>query len=393
MFDPYGEIARLRKEDPVHYVDHMALWFVTRYDDVKRLLSDAEIGTPDRRAWEFYEPAPEGSYTRWIEDHSLFALERDDHRRVRRLVTAAFNPRAIARMDRQIEEVVVRYATPLQDRTGVVDLMAEFTDPIPNTVISRITGVPAEQGDEIRFRRLAQAVIANALPFAPEDVQRQGEEAMGELAAWVREMAAQRQVQPEDDFISDLVSTNDMGDEMTHDEIVMLVAGLISAGSETTALGALVAILSLVQNPEVFDRVKADRSLLPQTVLEIIRHGMGGPGGLPRYAVEDFELRGKRIRKGQMLMMSFGGANRDPEVFENPDQFDITRDNSNLLSFGFGAHYCLGVHLAKAELRASVNALCDFLPTGAQIRDDLMEFRPMGMFDRPINFPVALNRR
>jgi cytochrome P450 len=258
-------------------------------------------------------------------------------------------------------------------------------------VISRITGVPAAGGDEIRFRRLAQAVIANALPFAPEEVQQQGEEAMGELAMWVREMAAERQVRPEDDLISDLVSTNDMGDEMTHDEIVMLVAGLISAGSETTALGALVAILSLVQNPEAFERVKADRSLLPQTVMEIIRHGMGGPGGLPRYAVEDFELRGKKIRKGQMLMMSFGGANRDPEVFENPNQFDITRDNSNLLSFGFGAHYCLGVHLAKAELKASVNALCDFLPTGAQIRDDLMEFRPMGMFNRPTNFPVEFS--
>ena len=112
--------------------------------------------------------------------------------------------------------------------------------------------------------------------------------------------------------------------------------------------------------------MKADRTLVPQTVLEIIRYGMGGPAGLPRYAVRDFEMRGKQIRKGQMLMLSFGGANRDPEVFANPDEFDITRDNSNLLMFGFGAHYCLGVHLAKAELRASVDAMCDFLPTGGR---------------------------
>ena len=89
-----------------------------------------------------------------------------------------------------------------------------------------------------------------------------------------------------------------------------------------------------------------------------------------------------------MLMLSFGGANRDPEVFANPDEFDIRRDNSNLLMFGFGAHYCLGVHLAKAELRASVDALCEFLPTGAEIRNDLMEFRPMGTFERQTNFPV-----
>lgn len=391
MTDPYGEIARLRVEDPVHYVDHMALWFVTRHDDVRRLLSDADVATPDRRAWEFYEPAPEGSYTRWLADNSLLALEREDHRRVRRLVTAAFTPRAIARMDSQILEVVNRYASPLLGQRGIVDLMGQFTDPIPNTVISRITGIPAAGGDEVRFRRLAQAVIAMALPFSPKEVARAGEEAMVELSAWVREMAAERQAEARDDLISDLVSTHDMGDQMTHDEIVTLVAGLISAGSETTSLGALVAIMSLLQHPLVFERVKADRSLVPQTVLEIIRHGMGGPAGLPRYAVTNFELRGRKIRRGQMLMLSFGGANRDPEVFTKPDVFDIDRDHSSILSFGFGAHYCLGVHLAKAELRAVVDALCDVLPTGAEIRPDLMAFRPMGMFNRPTNFPVDLS--
>jgi cytochrome P450 len=391
MEDPYPEIARLRSEEPVHYVDAMALWYITRHEDVKRLLSDIDVATPDRRAWEFYEPAPEGTYTRWLADNNLLALEHDDHRRVRRLVTTAFTPKAIARMESQIAEVVAEFAAPLLGRSGTVDLMGEFTDPIPNTVISRITGVPAASGDEVRFRRLAQAVIANALPFVPEEVAREGEEAMVELSAWVREMALERQQRPQNDLISDLVSTHDMGDEMTHDEIVTLVAGLVSAGSETTALGALVAITSLLQNPYVFEQVKADRSLVPSAVLEIIRHGMGGPAGLPRYATRDFELRGKEIRKGQMLMLSFGGANRDPDFFRHPDVFDITRDNSNLLMFGFGAHYCLGVHLAKAELRASVDAVCDFLPTGAEICPDLMEFRPMGMFERPTNFPVNLS--
>lgn len=388
MVDPYPEIARLRREEPVHYVEAMALWYVTRYEDVKRLLSDTDVATPDRRAWEFYDQAPEGTHTRWLADNNLLALEHDDHRRVRRLVSAAFTPRAIARMESQITEVVAEFAGPLLGRSGTVDLMAEFTDPIPNTVISRITGIPAAGGDEVRFRRLAQAVIANALPFAPEEVAREGEEAMVELSAWVRDMAVERQRRPQDDLISDLVSTHDMGDAMTHDEIVTLVAGLVSAGSETTALGALVTIMSLLQNPSVFEQIKADRTLVPSAVLEIIRHGMGGPAGLPRYATREFELRGQQIRKGQMLLLSFGGANRDPDVFAHPDVFDITRDNSNLLSFGFGAHYCLGVHLAKAELRASVDALCDFLPTGAEICLDLMEFRPMGMFERPTNFPV-----
>ncbi len=388
MVDPHAEIARLRTQDPVHYVEPMALWLVTRHDDVKRCMSDSDVATPDKRAWEFYEPAPAGSYIRWLEDNDLLALEHDDHRRVRRLVTTAFTPKAIARMEIHIDEVVARFAAPLHGRTGVVDLMGEFTDPIPSTVISRITGIPPAGGDELRFRQLAQAVIANALPFAPAEALQQAEQALLELSAWVRAMAAEREAAPQDDLVSDLVTTHDMGDQMTHDEIVSLVTGLVSAGSETTSLGAIAAITSLLENPEVFEQVKADRTLVPQTVLEIIRYGMGGPGGLPRYAVRDFELRGKEIRRGQMLMLSFGGANRDPEVFWNPDEFDITRDNSNLLMFGFGAHYCLGVHLAKAELRASVDAMCDFLPTGAEIRPDLTEYRAMGTFERPTSLPV-----
>ena len=388
MLDPHASIARLRDKDPVHYVEPMALFLVTRHDDVKRLMADTDVATPDKRAWEFYEPAPPGTLIRWLEDNDLLALEHDDHRRVRRLVTAAFTPKAIARMETHIDEVVARFAAPLQGRSGVVDLMGDFTDPIPITVISRITGIPPAGGDELRFRQLAQAVIAQALPFTAADALREAEEALVELSDWVRAMAAEREAQPQDDLISDLVGTHDMGDQMTNDEIVALVTGLVSAGSETTSLGAIAAITSLLQNPYAFERLKADRTLVPHAVLEVIRYGMGGPGGLPRYAVRDFELRGKQIRKGQMLMLSFGGANRDPEVFAEPDAFDITRDNSHLLMFGFGPHYCLGVHLAKAELRASIEAMCEFLPTGAEIRPDLMEVRPMGTFERPANLPV-----
>jgi len=179
-----------------------------------------------------------------------------------------------------------------------------------------------------------------------------------------------------------------MGDQMTSDEIVMMVAGLIVAGSETTALGGMVAIMTLLEHPEVVDAVKADRTLVPKAVLEIIRFGLGGPGALPRYALADFEVGGKDIRRGQMLMLSFGGANRDPGYFEHPNRFDLTRDQSNLLTFGFGAHHCLGMHLAKAELGAIVNAVCDFVPTDAQIWPDLIEFEPLCTFPRPVAFPI-----
>jgi cytochrome P450 len=388
MFDPYPQIASLREEDPVHWVDDRSLWFVTRHEDVKRLLSDADLVTPDRRAWESYKPPGEGTCMHWLAENSLFALEGADHRRVRRLVTAALTPAAVARMDGQISEVVEGCAAPLRGRTGVVDVMTEFTDVIPTTVISRITGIPPAGEDELRFHRLAKPVISNALPFAPPETETEAEEALLELTTWIRELAERRRQTPENDLISDLVTSHDMGDRMTSDEIVMIVAGLIVAGSETTALGGMVAIMTLLEHPIVFDAVRADRSLIPKTVVEVVRFGLGGAGALPRYAVRDFELRGRAIHKGQMVMLSFGGANRDPDVVDDPNSFDVTRDQSSLLTFGYGAHHCLGAHLAKAELGTMINAVCDFLPENAEIQYDVMEFQPLSTFPRPVTLPI-----
>ncbi len=388
LTDPYPRISQLRRDEPVYWVDDHDAWFVTRHEDIRVLLSNADIATPDARAWAKYVAPPEGTYLAWLAEHSLLALEMKDHRRARRLVTAALTPAAIARMDAQIFEVADRFATPLVGRTGVVDVMTEFTDAIPGTVISRLTGIPPTDGDESRFRTLAKLVITNAVPFAPEGSAVLAEQALVELTAWVRELADERRESPQDDLISDLVTTQDMGDQMTNDEVVMMVAGLIVAGSETTALGGMISLMTLLDHPEVFSQIKADRSLIPQTVMEIVRFGMGGPGTLSRYAVVDFELHGVQIRQGDMIMLSFGGANRDPDVFEDPDRFDIDRDHSKMLTFGYGAHHCLGAHLAKAELGSMVDAACRFLPVDAAIRHDQMKFRMIGTFPRPITLPI-----
>jgi cytochrome P450 len=387
VLEPHRVIARLREEDPVHFVPGLGFWMVTRYDDVRRLFTDPDA-TNDPRAFEHYVPPPEGTFIRWASDNGLFSLPPEEHARVRRLVSAAFTPRAIARMDAQVQDVVEQFAAPLRDRTGVVDLMAEFTDPLPNAVISRITGVPARGGEEVRFRQLAQQTIRGFFSFSDEAAKQRGGEAFVELADWARQMAAERRRAPREDLITDLVRARDRGEAMNDDEIVALLAGLLGAGSETTAVGGLVAILTLLDHPDTFERLRADRSLLPNAVNEILRFAFGGGAGLPRYAVRDFELRGKSIRKGQMLLLSFTGAHRDPRVFPEPDRFDIERDTSDLTVFGHGPHYCLGVHLALTELRGMVGAALDFLPPGARHRPDLVRWQRLVFFRRPENLPV-----
>ncbi len=161
--DPAPLLHRLRAEDPVHRVEPFGFWLVTRHDDVKTLFNDPRRVTHDKRRWSAYVPPPQGSLSRWADDHGLFAVGREDHARIRRLVSAAFTPRAIRRMDEQIREVVDRVAAPLRGRHGeVIDLLGDFTQIVPNTVISRLTGVPPGD-DEVRFRELCQSALASFL--------------------------------------------------------------------------------------------------------------------------------------------------------------------------------------------------------------------------------------
>ncbi len=392
--ETYAIIRELREDDPVHQVPGVGFWLVTRHDDVKRLFNDPENVTNDRRAYEHHVPrGEEGSLVRWAENNGLFAMAPEDHARVRRLVSAAFTPRAVARMDDQIRKVVEQFAAPLRGRGGeVLDLMNDFTNPIPNAVISRITGVPPAGDDELRFRELAQTTIRGFFTFSSPEIKKASDEAFTELATWVREMAKERRDAPQEDLISDLIRAQDRDDKLQDDEIITLVTGLIGAGSETTALGGLVAITSLLRNEEAMERLRADRSLIPNAINEIMRWGFGGAGGLPRYAIRDFELRGQTIRKGQMLMLSFAGANRDPRVWEDPDAFDIERDCRELTVFGNGPHYCLGANLARGEMSAMTDAILDILPAGAAVREDLMTFEEVGFFRRPTNLPVEIPR-
>lgn len=393
--DPHPRLARLRAEDPVHRIEPLSLWVILRHDDVKRLFNDDELVTPDRRHWEHHQPAPEGSYLRWAEENSLFALPPAEHARMRRLFSAALTPRAVRRYEQQVRETIERFAAPLRRATGVIDLMATFTNPIPNAVISRITGIPPAGDDERRFCESAQTAIRGVVPLADAEARARAEVAFSEIATWVRELARERRAALRDDMISDLIRAQDRGDQLLDDEIVRMITGLIAAGSETTAIGGATSAMALLRHPDQMELLRRDRSLVPSAVSEILRteFGFGGLGGPTRFAKRDFELRGKWIRKGQMLMLSFGGAGRDPAVYDDPDRFDVTRTSRDLLTLGHGAHYCMGANLARQEMALMIEAMLDFLPPGSRQRDDLAQYQQFGSIRRPLTLPIELGPR
>jgi len=389
--DPAPLVHRLRAEDPVHFVEPLGFWFVTRHDDVKRLFNDPDNASQSRAEWEHFQPAAEGTMLRWLEDRqTMGGGDPVEHLRFRGLFNGALTPRAVRRMDGQIREVVERFSAPLRNRNGeVLDLLGEFTNPIPNAVIARIFGVDAG-ADEVRFRELAQQLIRGFFPFAPPEAVAAGEAALQEMAPWVRSMVAERRGNLGEDLISDLLRAEEHDETLDEDDIVVLASILIGAGSETTNLGGLVLIRTMLEHPEVLARVREDRSLVPNAVNEIMRFAFGGPAGMQRFAVRDFELRGKKICKGQMLMLALGGANRDPAVFANPDVLDLDRDTRETMVFGHGPHFCLGANLARQELGCMLDAVLEIVTPGSKLRDDLAEFVPMGIFKRPLNLPVEI---
>jgi cytochrome P450 len=383
--DPASVIARMRDEDPVHQIPGIGAWMVTRYDDVRALFTHPDT-TNDRRVYEHHQP-PEDAMVQWIAENSPFAAPPEQHARMRRLVSAALTPRAVKRMEGQVREVVEQFATPLRGRKGVVDLFAEFTEPIPNTVIGRITGVPPKGTDELRWRQLGRDAVRGVSPFLSPEERRQSEASMVEICEYVRELAAERRREPREDLVSDLVQAHDVSDRMTNDEIMLMVSGLVAAGTETTTIGGTRGIRTLLQHPEQMERLRSDPSLMPNAVNELLRFDFGSLG-LPRYALRGFELRGKKIRKGELLLLSFMGAHRDPEVFPDPDRFDVRRDTSRLTIFGHGPHYCLGANLARTELACMFEAVLNFLPRGARLLEGQIEWVRFGMFSAINSLPV-----
>lgn len=385
--DPLPAIDRLRERDPVHWIEELGVWFVTRHEDVRRLFGDARV-TPDPRAWEWHRSQADPDAGGLHLDNPFHDDTGGRAARARRLVAAALTPRAVKRMEARVREVVELFAVPLRARRDVVDLLGEFTSPIPGTVISRITGVPAKAADEERFRELARKTVRGVNPILSDEKRRRTDQASREMYTYVRALTFERLMEPREDLISDLLQVSAGGSGDIVEEVVGIIAGLVVTGTEATVLAATRALYALLRHPDQLALLRADRSLLPDAVEELLRFD-AGLTEMPRYALEDFELHGAKIRKGQLLVLSMAGAHRDPRVYRDPERLDLRRAPRDLVVFGFGPHFCIGASLARAELRMMLEAALEFLPPGAHVLEDQVRWSTKGLANRMKSLPVS----
>ena len=360
--DPYPFYKKLRETDPIHRSFAGGGWVLSRYDDVRAVLSDKR-SSADERNWNLYEKFRARAEAHGIDDgyehdrQTMLRVDPPDHTRLRRLVSKAFTPRAIAGLRGRAEEIVDELLAGRGEH-GRLELVTDLAAPFPIILIAELLGVPTEDRD--RFRVWSDEVV-KALGDGSFEDAKAGLAAMEEFGAYIDTIAEQRRVEPRDDLLSGLVAAEDEGDRLSKRELLMTCVLLMVAGNETTTSLIGNAVLALLDHPEQRALLQEEPKRVAGAVDEFLRYD--SPVQLTsRIATHDHDLHGARIRRGQQLVLLLGSANRDPSAFDRPDALDVTRDATSHLSFSHGTHRCLGAQLARLEGELAVGALLSRFP-------------------------------
>src|SRR5262245_46708272 len=350
--DPYSGLAEVRRKGAVQRLDMSGMphdeakpvFFVYRYDEIAQVLRDDETFSSSIIANVFGDVF--GKYV-------MLGMDEPEHRRYRSLVSAAFTQRALARrQDALVERVANDLIDGFADR-GRAELVREFTFPYPTQIIASLLGLPRE--DYPQFQRWSISLLSFTVN------RERGLAASAALRDYFAPILAARREEPRDDLLSTLAEAEIDGERLLDEEIFSFLRLLLPAGVETTYRSTGNLLFGLLSNPEQLDAVRADRALIPQAIEEAVR--WEAPLLLiTRVAARDTELAGVPIPAGSAVMPMLGAANRDEDRYPDPDRFDIFRAAKPHISWGNGVHLCLGMHLARLEMRVALELLLDRLP-------------------------------
>lgn len=357
--DPYPVYARLREQTPVFRSDEFGMTFFTRYQHVAELLLDRRFGRTLRHRMTAGEIAADDdpwahlpNYSRFVRVN-LLETEGEDHARLRGVLMRVLNPNRIRKLRIRIETLARELVEDIAPR-GRMEFMAELATPLPVHLICELLGWPEDE------RECLRPWSANIVRLYEKDAtdhdEQAAERAVREFAERIESLVEERLSAAGDGIIGELAILERDEGILSRDELIASCMMLLNAGHEATVNAAGNGLLALLRNRGQLERLRAEPDLIDSAVDEMLRYD--APLHLfHRYALEDTVYAGHEFRRGDMLGLLYGSANRDPSVFRQPDRFDIARSPNRHLAFGAGAHFCIGAPLARLELRALFRAL------------------------------------
>jgi pimeloyl-[acyl-carrier protein] synthase len=361
--DPYPLYRRLRTESPVH-LNFSGVWLLTRYADVQSILRDPSVFSNDSRQSDLYrvfmasmgdrDLGPLGDDTA----RSMLFTDPPDHDRLRALVSQAFTARRIDAMRPHIQEIADGLIDEVE-ASGEFDVVAKLAYPLPITVICQMLGVPV--ADRHLFRGWSQELVPVIDPLVTLEILDRANVAATAFHQYFDALAAERRSHLRDDLLSALIQAEDEGQKLTHQELRTTCVLLLVAGHETTVNLISNGMLALLQHPTQLEALRAEPSLLKNAVEEMLRYD-SPVQFVGRTLLQDVEIDGRQISRGDQVVGIIGAANRDPAQFSEPDRFDVRRRDVRHLSFSGGIHFCLGAQLARAEGQAAIGSLVRRFP-------------------------------
>ncbi|MEU2243786.1 cytochrome P450 [Streptomyces sp. NPDC018338] len=390
--DPYPIYEELRKT-PVHH-ETDGPYVISTYYEIRSLLHDPRISSDARNmASDSADPLAESAPEESALPPSFLRLDPPEHDRMRRMTNRHFgpphSPHRVDAMRPELHDIVTGLIDGLGD-PGRIDLVEEFSYPFPVTVICRLLGVPRE--DEARFHTWADTLAASLDPDPDADPAERGKgaahEARMQLGMYLAGLIEERRKNPGDDMLSQLATAKGPDGPMATMELLSTAALLLIAGHETTVNLITNGMLTLLRNPDVLQRLKAEPRLAVPIVEELLRFEPPVQLLPGRTTLADIELRGVTIPKGSTLWLVLASGNRDPQRFENPDRFDPDRPDIQHLGLGSGIHSCFGAPLARLEAQLALSELARRLEN-PRLLDDPPQYRQNAVLRGPRHLRIA----
>ncbi|HCK64703.1 MAG TPA: cytochrome P450 [Anaerolineae bacterium] len=396
--NPYPFYERLRTQDPIHWDDEMGFWVFTRYDDIASLYLDERFSRAQglmrnfERLHENEKQIAQPVYHSFSK--TVFYSDPPYHTHLRGLMNHAFTPRYVERLRPFIQQTV----NDLLDATqNEMDVIHDLAYPLPVMVIAELIGLPPSDRNKFKTWSDDLFAILGTVKNKPRHLLERAANSLEEMTEYIKDLANKRRENMGDDLLSVLLSVSDDSAcpvphhtsgrltrepsavaTLTEEELVANINILLSTGHETTTHLIGNGILALLQHPDQMNLLKENPDLLDCAIDEILRYD--NPVQITyRSALEDAEIKGKTIRKGDLVNTILGSANRDPERFNNPNTFDITRSEGRHLSFGLGIHYCIGAPLVRLEAEIAFETILRRFPN-LKLKSDILEWQEHPIF-------------